>query len=77
MNRLYVCDLAVRRDAAAEWPVRRLVDNFEAQYTYLINVGQTFYFRYAAVPAQGMRTDRAPVAVTARTCMPRGDALCG
>lgn len=52
MNRLYICELdhatfgpgGKEMPCEQAFPTRALVDNFDAQYEYLVNVGRTFYF---------------------------------
>lgn len=53
VNRMYLCDLscarvgtsrATGRGPEADYPLLRLVDNFDASWEYLINLGRTYYF---------------------------------
>lgn len=61
VNQLYICELdqatlgpagkGMSHDQA--FPTRALVDNFDAQYEYLVNVGRTFYFLCVAAAHRG------------------------
>ncbi|KAG0358405.1 prolyl endopeptidase-like protein [Gamsiella multidivaricata] len=45
VNMLYLIDLEEEKQITSDMKLNKIVDNFEGEYSYLTNVGTTFYFQ--------------------------------